>query len=204
MMNPCYEIVVYDVRDTADADRERILAMECVKMLPGFLSWIPLTSINEESQRTDLVTWATLDDALNTAHLVGNAPQFSNFRATVSRVVTMGHYSTSSKQPLVPTQSYGVEIARFRLKTGVDEQRMRAAYAAMVASHLRAQPGWQGHHLVSLQDGVFVDLTFADTEKRAIEICESWPGNPDCDVFLSMIKLVSMEFGNAMIDMTAA
>lgn len=204
MTNPYYEIVVYNVSDTADADRERRLAMQRVKMLPGFLSWTPFTGVKNNGQRTDLVAWATLNDALVAAHFVGNAPEYSGFRMTVSHVVTMGHYATSVPLTPVPEHSHGIEIARFRLKPGVDEHGMQAAYAAMVASHLAHQPGWQGHHLVRLQDGVFVDLTFADTEQLAAEICESWLDQPDCDKFLSMIELVSMEFGTAAKHLAAA
>jgi len=202
-MDPYYEIVVYNVGDTADADRERRLAMERVKMLPGFLSWTPFTGVNSKGQRTDLVAWATLNDALVAAQFVGSAPEYADFRMTVSSVATMGHYTAPSTVTSVPADANGIEIAQFRLKAGVDEEGMRAAYGAMVAGHLAHQPGWQGHQLVRLKDGVFVDVTYADTEKRAVEICEGWLGNPDCERFLSMIEMVSMDFGTAATDMTA-
>ncbi|OYR13842.1 hypothetical protein [Brucella grignonensis] len=92
----------------------------------------------------------------------------------------------------------GIELGRFRLKAGVQEQAMRDAYTAMVSNHLSHQPGWQAQHLVKLADGTFVDLAFADNQTIATEICASWQGNVDCDAFLSLIDPVSMEFGTIL------
>jgi hypothetical protein len=110
-------------------------------------------------------------------------------------VTSMAHYIAPSLDPQPVVAGNGIELGRFRLKSGVEEVSMRAAYDAMVSRHLAHQSGWRRQHLVRLQDGIFVDLAFADDREGAEAICAAWAGNADCDRFLSMIEPISMEFG---------
>jgi hypothetical protein len=55
--------------------------------------------------------------------------------------------------------------------------------------------GLASPHLNKLDDGVFLDLAFADTRISAETICASWSGQADCDAFLALIEPESMEFG---------
>lgn len=105
-------------------------------------------------------------------------------------IALAGH---AAKRP--PATESGVEIGRFRLRQGLGEDTMRAAYRVMVDTHLARQPGWRGQYLVKLQGSVFVDLAFADTPERAVEICASWHGAPACAAFLAMVEPETMEFG---------
>lgn len=89
----------------------------------------------------------------------------------------------------------GIEIGRFRLKSGITEEALRAAYATMIASHLALQTGWYAQHLVKLSDDVFLDIAFATSEDHAKAICASWQDQPVCNAFLALIEPVSMEFG---------
>ena len=198
MSIPYYEIVVYKINDAPTADKERNSAIKQISALPGFLSWVPFTGTNDADDRADLVAWASMDDALAAAKRVGTAPEFAAFRATLKQMVSIGHYTAPAKPRLPATSGKGIELGRFRLKSGASEQAMREAYAAMVSEHLSHQPGWQRQHLVKLADGTFVDLAFAENETTAAEICASWQGNADCDAFLALIEPISMEFGTIL------
>lgn len=90
----------------------------------------------------------------------------------------------------------GVEMGRFRLREGVTEAVMRAAWVDMTSGYLSAQYGWRGQRLIRLEDGTFMDLAFATTPACSHAICESWAGNAACDAFLQLIEPVSMEFGS--------
>lgn len=195
MTTPYFEIVVYKINNIESADSERDNARKQISTLPGFISWVPFTGANDKADRADLVAWASMDDALAAAKLVSTAQEFAAFRATLAQMVSIGHYTAQTKQQRPVSSGNGVELGRFRLKAGADEQAMRNAYAAMVNRHLSSQPGWHTQHLVKLADGTFVDLAFADNQTMATEICASWQGNSDCDAFLSLIDPVSMEFG---------
>lgn len=92
----------------------------------------------------------------------------------------------------------GIEVGRFHLKNGVDEDAMRTAYATMVAAHLSLQSGWCSQHLVKLSDGTFLDIAYAISEDHAKAICASWQDQPVCDAFLTLIDPVSMEFGTVL------
>ena len=93
-------------------------------------------------------------------------------------------------------QATGIEIGRFRLKSEVSEQAMRSVYSQMVDKYLSQQEGWCAQYLVTLQEGVFVDLAFAASQAQAQAICASWQGNKLCEDFLALIEPVSMEFGS--------
>lgn len=195
MTGPYFEIVFYTVPEVDSADKERRLALERVAALPGFIAWTPFTGATAADERVDLVAWATAEDALSAARIVGAAPEFAAFRATISRLVAMGHYHAATVAPVQTVSGDGIEFGRFRLKPGIGEDHMRAAYAVMVERHLSRQPGWRGQRLVKMQDGTFIDLAFADSPERAAVICASWRAIPECDDFLALVEPISMEFG---------
>ena len=195
MTGPCFEIVAYRVAAPAGADQQRLLAQERLRALPGFLAWQAFADVADERARVDLVVWASREDAVSAADIVGAAAEFAAFRATVGHVASMGHYAPVAGFPQPVAVGDGVEIGRFRLKPGMDEGAMRAAHRAMVAGHLARQPGWRGQYLLKLRDGIFIDLAFAETTARSVEICAGWHGAPACEAFLAMIEPIAMEFG---------
>ncbi|KMO37270.1 hypothetical protein VQ03_19465 [Methylobacterium tarhaniae] len=201
MPEPCYEIVVYEVGDAADADHARDRARTLLRRFPGFIAWTPFTEWDAPNRRADLVAWADEAHARAAATAVGTAPDFAGFRASVATLVSMSHYrapdSTPDLEPRPVAAGAGVEVGRFRLKPGVREAEMRAAYAAMLAG-LAALPGWRRQHLVRLADGLFLDLAFAEDQERSEAICAAWAGNPACDRFLALIEPESMEFGTIL------
>lgn len=195
MPGPCYEIVVYKIGDDETANHARRQAETLLRRFPGFLGWTPFTGWHDPNARVDLVAWADLDSAQTAARAVGTAPEFADFRSLVANLVSMRHYRAPHLEPRPVAAGSGLEIGRFRLKPGVGEQEMRAAYDAMLAGHLASQPGWRRQHLVRLKDGTFVDLAFAEDEARSEAICATWVGTPECDRFLALIEPESMEFG---------
>lgn len=198
MTTPCYEIVTYTVADARKADAARTTAQEQLRTFPGFIAWATFTGADNADARVDLVAWRSLEDAHSAAKKVGSHPEFADFRSSVSNVVSMEHYVLPTTAPHPVASGNGLEIGRFRLKAGVSEADMRSAHTAMVERHLAAQPGWRRQHLVKLDDGVFLDLAFADARVRAETICASWSGQADCEAFLALIEDESMEFGTLL------
>lgn len=196
MSTPCYEIVIYQVKNQQEADAVRASAQHLLRHFPGFIDWVALSGIDDVTKRVDLVIWNSQEDALTAAKAVESQPEFSSFRASVCYWQSMGHYSCIEKQSLALMKGFGVEIGRFRLKQGVQESAMRQVYSRMVDSHLALQPGWKSQYLVSLDNGVFIDLAFADSQLSAERICASWQGQAVCNDFLEMIEPQSMEFGS--------
>jgi hypothetical protein len=89
----------------------------------------------------------------------------------------------------------GVEIASFRLKAGVSEDRMVIAHERMVTDFLATQEGWRGHELLTTGEG-YVLIARAIDEDRAREICHSWLESEVCGAFLALIEAGDMTFGS--------
>ena len=191
----CYEIVTYRIKDVGLADTVREQARALLARQPGFIAWTPFKGVDDANERVDLVAWTDHHSARRAGQIVGNAAEFADFRGSVATVASMAHYTAPLLNPQPVVAGNGIELGRFRLKSGVEEVSVRAAYEAMVSRHLCHQSGWRRQHLVKLQDGTFIDLAFAGDRKRAEAICAAWAGNADCDHFLSMIEPISMEFG---------
>ncbi|MEQ9919080.1 hypothetical protein ABRQ01_20765 [Pectobacterium aroidearum] len=196
MATPCYEIVTYTVKTQQEADAARASAQRLLKHFPGFIDWIAFSGIDISAERVDLVVWNSLEAARAAAKAVESQPEFSCFRSSVSALHSMGHYTVQMADAPSVTSRGGIEIGRFRLKQGIQESDMRQAYNQMVERHLSLQPGWKSQHLVSLDNGVFIDLAFADSQPCAEAICASWQGQAVCNTFLEMIEPESIEFGS--------
>jgi len=81
---------------------------------------------------------------------------------------------------------------------GVSEEAMRAAHLAMVDFYLARKSGWRRQHLVKLDDGLFMDLAFAESGERAKAICASWHDSDLCKAFLALIEPEDMSFGTLL------
>ncbi|MDX6917541.1 hypothetical protein R9X49_20745 [Pectobacterium carotovorum] len=196
MATPCYEIVTYTVKTQQEADSARASAQRLLKHFPGFIDWIAFSGIDISAERVDLVVWNSLEAARAAAKAVESQPEFSCFRSSVRALHSIGHYTAQMEHaPSVKIRG-GIEIGRFRLKQGIQESDMRHAYNQMVERHLSLQPGWKSQYLVSLGNGVFIDLAFADSQPCAEAICASWQGQAVCNAFLEMIEPESIEFGS--------
>ncbi|MBN8933049.1 MAG: hypothetical protein J0G97_14680 [Rhizobium pusense] len=195
MTHPRLEIVTYQVSSADEADTQRQCAREIAAGFPGFSGWLPLADAETRERRADLVVWATSEAAADAAHKVGSGDDFAPFRATISAFGAMGHFALPAGGLPMIQAGEGMELGRFRLRTGVTEEVLREAHARMIERHLSRQVGWRGQRLVMLEDGSWLDLAFAATQEHARAICESWAGNADCGAFLALIEPISMEFG---------
>ncbi|MCV2366540.1 hypothetical protein [Roseateles oligotrophus] len=94
----------------------------------------------------------------------------------------------------------GLEFSTFRLKPGVSEGELHAAANLAREGLMARQPGFLGHAVLRGNDGVYVDMLWAETQARASEICGLWVGNPDCANYLSLIEdgSVSLAFFERM------
>lgn len=195
MPKPCLEIVTYKITEPAEADHERRLAAGIAAKLPGFAGWLPLTGSTDSSERADVVGWTSLEAAHDAGKQVGSGEQFAPFRRTIDEFKGMGHFALDAGGLLLMQQGDGVELGQFRLRPGFSEDELRSAHARMVERHLSQQSGWRGQRLAKLEDGIWLDLAFAQSQETAQAICASWSGNEDCEAFLAMIEPVSMQFG---------
>ncbi len=82
----------------------------------------------------------------------------------------------------------GLEFSTFRLKPGVSEGELRVAAGRARDGLMAKQPGFLGHAVLRGNDGVYVDMLWADTQARASEICGLWVGHPDCTNYLALIE----------------
>jgi hypothetical protein len=94
MTTPCFEIVTYTIGDSDGADQARRKAQELLAAFPGFIAWTAFSGTEGSSNRADLVVWRSVADAQAAAQAVGTDPGFADFRASITGVTSMGHYTT--------------------------------------------------------------------------------------------------------------
>jgi hypothetical protein len=195
MNQPVQEIVVYRLTGSEGFDPIRSVAEDEVSKLPGWLGWSHFVAEGNPLQRVDLVTWQDELAATGAGREVGGAERFASFRDAIAEVTSFGHYRVSSATALGLLPGLGLELGRFRLRSGESEAAMRAAHRAMVDGYLSKQEGWVAQSLVALGNGAFVDLAIASSERRSRAICARWAGNPLCEAFLAYVEDPDMAFG---------
>lgn len=198
MSHPHYEIVTYRVIDPRAAEAARSEARKRLETFPGFIAWQAFHGAADPAERVDLLLWRSLEEAQAAAAKVGTADEFAGFRASIKSLSGMDHYLLDAAQPQPIYSGNGIELGRFRLKPGVSEETMRVAHLAMVNVYLALKPGWRRQHLVKLDDGVFMDLAFAESGERAKAICASWHDSDLCKAFLALIEPEDMSFGTLL------
>ncbi len=90
-----------------------------------------------------------------------------------------------------PITFTGLEFGTFRLKTDCSEADMLAAAKEMEEHFLNKQEGFLGHAILKGNEGTYVDLAFATSQKRAEEICNLWMQNPYALKFLEFLDPTS-------------
>lgn len=198
MSYPYYEIVTYSVSDPTAADAARNETRRRLEAYPGFIAWQAFHGAADPAARVDVVVWRSLEAAEAAAAMVGSAAEFASFRASIKNLSGMDHYRMDTAEAHPTFQGDGIELGRFRLKPGVSEEKMRGAYRAMVDFHLAKQSGWRRQHLVSLADGAYMDVAFAESRERAEAICATWHDNDLCQAFLALIEPEYMRFGTLL------
>lgn len=98
MTTPCFEIVTYTVGNSEGADRARKKAEELLSAFPGFIAWTAFSGNENSTKRADLLVWQSPAEAQAAAEVVGTDPAFADFRASITGVTSMEHYSTQDGQ----------------------------------------------------------------------------------------------------------
>lgn len=94
----CFEIVTYAVADSESADQARQAAQKLLAKFPGFIAWTAFSGAANSTKRADLVVWRSAGEAQAAAQAVGTDPAFADFRASITGVTSMEHYSTKDRR----------------------------------------------------------------------------------------------------------
>lgn len=95
-------------------------------------------------------------------------------------------------------QNNSIEIGMFKLKEGVQLENAVITYQSMIKNYLSQQSGWQAQSLICLEDGILIDLAWAENIDTSKLICSLWEKSEHCLEFLSLIEPISMQFGQVI------
>ncbi len=85
-------------------------------------------------------------------------------------------------------QEFGaIEIATFRLKDGISEEKMLELIKEVDKEFLQKENGFLGHSTLKGKDNLYLDIAFATTQDKAEEICSKWMKN---DLALNYLELI--------------
>ncbi len=193
---PFHQIMTYTEKETQKTALVRTAAQEKIKTLPGFMTWTTFFGADDPTRRADLITWSSFQHAQAAIETIETTKQFTEFRALT--IISPNLATMNTMSPPLIKAGEGIELGYFRLKSGIHEETVRNAHRAMIARYLSHQPGWRRQQLVKLDNGVFVDIAFADGRSEAETLCASWLGQHDCEAFLALIEPESMTFGTVL------
>jgi hypothetical protein len=88
----CIEVVVYKVKNAQTAAAARRAIRPHIEAFPGFLGWHAVTSAEDPSVFTDIITWKSLAHARAAGEKVMSDPECAPFMGEIGEVVSMGHY----------------------------------------------------------------------------------------------------------------
>lgn len=92
-MSTIFELVSFKVKNAEKAAKLRREAMEHAKELKGFINYRALTNTEDPTLFTDLVEWASLEDAQAAAEKVMTMPGFQAMMSEIEAVESMKHFS---------------------------------------------------------------------------------------------------------------
>lgn len=92
MNNHVIEVVVYKVNNPQTAAAARRAVRPHVEAMDGFLGWHAMTSADDPSVFTDILTWRSLSHAKSASEKVMADPACAPLMAEIAEVVSMGHY----------------------------------------------------------------------------------------------------------------
>jgi quinol monooxygenase YgiN len=99
MNTPCLELVVFKIKDPANARKARRLAQDAVKHYEGFLSWSAYEGAEDETLFADVVQWRDLPAAKAAADAIVKDPQFAAVMKEIDGIVTMSHFNLDRTVP---------------------------------------------------------------------------------------------------------
>ncbi|GLQ17475.1 hypothetical protein GCM10007879_17240 [Maritalea porphyrae] len=92
-MSTIFELVSFKVKNADKAAQLRREAMEHAKQFKGFINYRALTNTEDPTLFTDLVEWASLEDAQAAAEKVMTLPEFQAMMSEIEAVESMKHFS---------------------------------------------------------------------------------------------------------------
>jgi quinol monooxygenase YgiN len=93
MSSHCLELVVFKVKNRANARAARRAAQDVVRHYEGFISWSAYEACEDEQLFADVVMWRDLDCAKAAAQKVLKDSGFKAVMAEIDGLVTMAHYA---------------------------------------------------------------------------------------------------------------
>ena len=85
-----------------------------------------------------------------------------------------------------------VEVSRFRLVPGTDEQAFLEAAEQTQSGFLGKQEGFMGRDLLRADDGSWMDIVRFEDSEAAQAAFESFAGHPSVETFESMLDPASV------------
>lgn len=164
-----------------------------------------LVRLDAQGRYADLVHWATAKD-MAAAMAASNAfPACGAYFAllNVLKAPSLGtaiaqHENIEDLSAAAPSVAAvgGIEFSLFQPKPGVSDEALCHAAQQMANGLYRGQPGFYGHSVVKSTQGVYADVVFASSGKRAAELCAMWGSGPwaePCLPYLEMIHPQSIQ-----------
>ena len=87
----------------------------------------------------------------------------------------------------------GFEIGFFKLKDGVSDADVIKASRHMEDHLISRHQGFIDHKIIKISDTLYADIALAKSKMEAVEICNSWIGNPYSEPILELIEPVQFE-----------
>jgi hypothetical protein len=87
----------------------------------------------------------------------------------------------------------GYEIAFFKLKSGVSEEKLFNATNKMNNNFLLKEEGFLSHQIIKFTNELYADIATAGSKEQAMTLCSKWETSPDALEFLDLIEPIQFE-----------
>jgi len=189
----------------ADVTESELLAVsqgfqvEFLSLQPGYIKRT-LLRLNESGRYADLVHWS---DAAAMRAAMASSPAFPVCGAYFALIeapeapslgVPVAHYEGDADAPV--SSVGGLEFSFFLPKDGVTDAMLKSAAKKVADGLYRGQPGYFRHSVMKTEQGMYADVVFASSAKRAAELCGMWGTGPyaePCLPYLEMIRPETMQ-----------
>lgn len=89
---PCLELVIYKIKNPADAAKARRAAQEAISRYDGFLSWAAWEGEDDPHLFADIAMWESLEAARAAGERVRTDPDFAGLMSSIDGLISMSHY----------------------------------------------------------------------------------------------------------------
>lgn len=171
---------------------------EFLDLQPGYLERT-VVRLPSQGHYADLVHWSAATDMQAAMDASASFPACQAYFSllTVTKPQSLGaaiahHMGPTGGLPTAPAVSPvgGLEFSLFRPKHGVSDHALTLAAADMANGLYRGQAGYYGHKVMKTSQGVYADVVFASSGRRAAELCGLWGTGPYADACLPYLELI--------------